>query len=102
MKSYDINGLPVNDGKGVFDNDGLLETLIMDCNNLVKTMANGNYVLFCSLIVQMVQKISNVRDGIGKDMASKDKQIEELKRINNRLMEQISGLPVIEEKDGAE
>ena len=102
MKSYDVNGLPVNDGNGIYDNDGLLETVLTDFNNLVKNMANGNYLLFCALIVQMVKKITNVRDGIKKELASKDKQIEELKQINNRLMEQVSGLPVIEEKDGAE
>ena len=95
-----IGDITVNDGNGLFDNEGLCDSLIMDCNNAVKSLTNGNYVQFCSIVVQMVQKLSNLKDGIRKDMESMQNKIDELKKINDSLVELTTGLPV--EKDGAE
>lgn len=91
--------IPVNDGGGLYDNEGLCDSLILDCNNAVKVLFSGNYVSFCNVIVQMVQKLSNLKKGIKNDMAGKDETIEELKRMNDSLMEQITGLPVEKEND---
>ena len=91
---------PLNDGKGLFDNEGLCDSLIMDCNSLPKSLVNGNFVQFCNIIVQMVQKISNLKTGIKNDMDSMKSKVDELKRMNDSLVEQMTGLPV--EKDGAE
>ena len=104
MTERKINGVPINDGKGLYDNDGILETVIMDCNNAIKSLTEGNYISFCNIMVQIVRKISNVRDGIKAEDERKQRQIEELKAINNRLQEQVTGLPVDdhEEKDGAQ
>ena len=100
MEAKKIGDITVNDGNGLFDNEGLCDSLIMDCNNAVKTICAGNYIAFCNTMVQMVQKLSNLKDGIKKDMASKNKIIEELKEQNNRLVEQFTGLPVEKAKDG--
>ena len=91
--------IPVNDGGGLYNNEGLCDSLILDCNNAVKVLFSGNYVSFCNVIVQMVQKLSNLKTGIKNDMAGKDETIEELKRMNDSLMEQITGLPVEKEND---
>jgi hypothetical protein len=93
-----IGDIPVNDGGGLFDNEGLCDSLILDCNNSVKALASGNYVQFCSVIVQMVQKISNLKNGIKADTDALKSNIVELKRMSDSLAEQITGLPV--EKDG--
>lgn len=85
---------PVNDGGGLFDNEGLCDTLIADCNNLAKYVCTGQYVFFCNTIVQMIQKLANLKKGIRTDIESKEETIEELKRINADLMEEKSGLPV--------
>ena len=83
--------------------DELIDSLILDCNNAVRHLTGGNYIAFCNVMTQLVQKIANVRKGIKADMDSKNRQIEELKEINNRLVEQVTGLPVInDKKDGAE
>lgn len=99
-----IGDITLNDGNGLFDSEGLCDSLIVDCNNAVKAIASGQYVSFCNTVVQMVQKLSNLKSGIKNDLSSKDKTIEELKQINNNLVEQVTGLPVdgSEEKDGAE
>lgn len=89
-----VAGAEVNNGGGLYDNEGLCDTLISDCNNLVKQVCSGQYIQFCNTVVQMVQKLANLKGGIKADLASKDKIIEELKRINADLVEEKTGLPV--------
>ena len=91
----------VNDGGGLWDNEGLVNTLIVDCNSLQKLLIDGQYVGFCSKIVEMVQKLSSLQDGIKADMAAKDKVIDELRRRNMELSEKVYGLPVDIDEDPA-
>lgn len=92
--------MTLNDGKGLYDNEGMCDLLVADLNNLVKKLANGHYLQFCIIITGMTQKIMNLKKGIQDDMASMKEKVEELKRMNDSLVEQMTGLPV--EKDGAE
>ena len=96
------NKIPVNDGGGLYNNAGLCDTLISDVNNLVKQAFSGQYVQFCNGITVIVTKLVNLKKGIMDDLESKDKIIEELKKINNDLVEQVTGLPIDDEKDGVE
>ena len=84
----------VNDGKGLMDNEGLCDSLIIDLNNISKQLMTGQYIQFCTLVVSMSQKLINLKKGITNDMQSMKDKLEELKRINDDLMQQISGLPV--------
>ena len=95
-----VGDITVNDDKGLFDNEGLCDTLINDLNNLQKHLITGQYVLFCSTVTSMAQKLINLKKGIKDDLDSMKNKVDELKRINDSLVEQITGLPV--EKDGAE
>ena len=99
MDGKRIGDITVNDGKGLMDNVCMCDSLANDCNSLVKYIFTGNYILFCNLVSQMVVKLSNLQKGIKADITSKDEIIEELKRMNDSLVEQMTGLPV--EKDGA-
>lgn len=90
----EIGNLKVNDGNGLLDNEGMCDSLVNDCNNLIKHVLNGQYILFCHTVVQMSLKLANLQKGIKADMESKDKIIEELKHINDDLQAQITGLPV--------
>ena len=85
--------MKVNDGKGLYDNEGLCDTLIADLNNLPKLLMTGQYIQYCATVTGMAQKLVNLKEGIRKDMESMKEKIEDLKRINDRL---------ITEKDGAE
>ena len=89
----------VNDGKGLMDNEGLCDSLIIDLNNITKQLMTGQYIQFCTLVVSMSQKLINLKKGITNDMQSMKDKVEGLKRMNDDLVEQITGLPV--EKDGA-
>lgn len=99
MEGKKVGDVTVNDGKGLMDNVGMCDSLVNDCNTLVKYICTGNYILFCNLVSQMVVKLSNLQKGIQSDMDSMKEKVEELKRMNDSLFEQMTGLPV--EKDGA-
>ena len=70
--------IPVNDGGGLYDNIGLIDTLTVDCNDLPRLLMTGHYVAFCNKICEMVQKLSLLRDGVKHDIADRDAQIKEL------------------------
>ena len=70
--------IPVNDGKGLYDNIGLIDTLTVDCNDLPRLLMTGHFVGFCAKVVEMVQKLSSLREGVKHDIASRDEQIKEL------------------------
>ena len=81
--------LPVNDGKGLLDNLGLIDTLIVDCDKLPKLLFAGNSIGFCSKLIEMVQKLSNLREGVKTDMDSMQKQLEVYIRENEDLLRQM-------------
>lgn len=86
--------MTVNDGKGLYNNQGLCDTLKSDLNNLLKNMASGQYLQMSGLVVQMCQKLDNLKEGIAADLASKDRIIEELTKLNDELAEKQTGMPV--------
>jgi hypothetical protein len=92
-------GVKVNNGKGLFDNEGLCDSLANDLNNLIRQMISGNYIQFCATVTGMGQKLINLKKGIADDMNVMKRKVEELKNMNDSLVEQMTGLPV--EKDGA-
>ncbi len=71
----------VNDGNGLYDNVGLIETLIVDCERVMKALVSGEYMRFSALMVGMVQKLNNLHDGVKNDMESLKKQVEDLQRF---------------------
>lgn len=76
-----LKDIPVNDGGGFLDNIGLIDSLIVDCNNSTKALVSGNYVLYSSINVQMVQKLNNLKQGIKNDTEGLQKQIKDLKAL---------------------
>ena len=96
-----MDEINVNDGGGLYDSVGLIDTLIVDCNDVARTLTTGNYVSFCSKIVEMVQKLSKLRNGVQADLKSKDEIIKDLKRLNNDLAEKVYGVPADRENENA-
>lgn len=99
MTKKQYGDITVNDGKGLFDNEGLCDSLIEDLNRLPKLLIDGQFIQFCVIVTGMVQKLINLKKGIKDDMNSLKKNVEELKHENNALVEQITGLPVDKECD---
>lgn len=79
----------VNDGKGLFDAEGMIDSLIIDCNNAVKAVASGEYIGWCGISVQMVQKLSALKQGITADIKSREERIGELKKANDEMRQRI-------------
>ena len=71
---------PVNDGGGLYDSIGMIETLIIDCNEIPRLLIGGHGVAFCTKIVEMVQKLSKLKAGVANDIKSRDEQIKELQQ----------------------
>lgn len=79
-----------NEMNGFLNSCEMIDSLIVDCNELPKRLFSGNYVSFCNLLVQMVQKLSLVREGITKDRNSLEQQIENLKSFNSDLLTKLN------------
>lgn len=80
----------VNDGGGMYNHVGIIDSVIVDCNDLPKSLINGQFIQFSSRLVQIVQKLSTLRDGVKNDMESKDKQIAALIHEKQDLINQLS------------
>lgn len=75
-----VGDLTVNDGNGLLDNEGLIDTMILDCDNAVKAIVSGEYINFCNIMTQIVKKLANLRRGVHNDMASREEQIRNLQQ----------------------
>lgn len=97
---------------GLLSNSELVDTLIVDLNNLPKHLMTDQYIQFCNTVTQMAQKLINLRTGIKADLDSKDKVIESLKETIRNMGEDVKDVsieeyiekhqPKLEEKDGVE
>jgi hypothetical protein len=83
-----VGDMTVNDGKGLYDNEGLCDALLVELNRIPKILMDGQYIQFCAVIQSMAQRITNLKQGIKTDLESKDKIIEELKKANQALMQE--------------
>lgn len=90
----------INDGRGLWDNEGICDRGIILCNSALKDLVSGQYLAFANKMEQIAKIFANLKTGIGADHESMERKIEELKRMNDSLMEEKTGLPVM--KDGAE
>ena len=82
------------DNKVFFDSNGLIDTIVTDCNSVLKLLMDNKYIGFCAKMVEIVQKLTKLQEGIKADLASKDEIIADLKRMNDDLAEKAYGMPV--------
>lgn len=90
---------------GLFTNDELIDSLIVDLNNLPKLLFEGQNIAFCSSISSMGQKLFNLKQGVKNDIESKIETIEDLKRQlqnANINLKDMTMEEYIKMKDGAE
>ena len=92
--------IKVNDGGGLMDSCGMIDSLILDCNNSVKALVEGNYISFCNKMSEMVKKMALLKDGVKKDIQTRDQHIKELEIMLNGGEVSASG-PVCDTLDRA-
>lgn len=88
------NEVKVNDGKGLYDNIGIVDTIATDLNKLPKLVIDGQFFQIAALYASIGQRLINLKKGIKEELDSKDQIIEQLKRTNNELIAEKTGLPV--------
>ena len=86
--------ITVNDGKGLYDNIGLVDTIVNDLNRIPRLMIDGQFFRVSAVFASVGQRLGNLKKGIQEELDSKDEIIEQLKRINNELVAEKTGLPV--------
>ena len=77
--------LTVNDGKGLLDNDGMIDMIIISCNQAIKELTNGQYINFCSKMGEIAQMLLSLKKGVHNDLEAMQKKVDELKRIVDEL-----------------
>ena len=104
MNAKKLGNLSVNDGHGLLDNEGLCDSVINDLNNMLKNLVSGQYIISCSIITQISQKIINLKSGIKAELDNKNAIIEQLKQeLRNAGMDVKDHKPEeFIKKDGAE
>ena len=73
--------------------DDIIDSIIVDCNNSIRTIMTGNYIGWCSDMVLLTRNLELLKNKIQEETENKNKKIEELKS-------QINSLNEIMEKDG--
>lgn len=86
MSKTDNTG--INDGGGLYDSAGFIDTIILDCNNSVKQLAGGNYIGFCNAMVEIVKKLTVLKEGVTNEKNAMLKQVDEM---GKQLEEERSG-----------
>lgn len=60
--------IPVNDGGGLYDRDGMIDGLIVDCEEVMKAIMAGSGIRLAALLVEMVQKLSALKKGVAEEV----------------------------------
>lgn len=82
------DGIRVNQD-GVFDAGGLIDSLIEDTNEMVRSAMTGNYIAYCRHAVEIVQKLAVLKKGVAEQEEQLREQVDDLQKRNDRLTGQI-------------
>lgn len=73
--------MKINDGGGLFDSPGLIDSLIVDCERGMKALLAGSPLEYAATTVGMVQKLGELKKGIKNEKEGLEKQIRELTEL---------------------
>ena len=71
----------VNDGGGLFDSPGLIDSLIVDCEKGMKALMAGSPLEYAAVTLGMVQKLGELKKGVKNEKEDLEKQIRELRAL---------------------
>lgn len=69
----------------------MIDSLIVELDDLFKALAGGNSARFCALYADMMSKLGALREGAKEDAEAKARQIENLKEQIKRLTTPAAG-----------
>ena len=71
--------IKVNDGGGLMDNLGMIDSLIVDCEKGMKALLAGSPLEYAAITVEMVKKLGLLKAGVKNDTEDLRRQINELR-----------------------
>ena len=60
---------------GLYSNEELIDGMIVDCNKAVTAIAGGNGIVWCRIMVDLVTRLANLKEGIRRDMKNREDNI---------------------------
>lgn len=84
-----IGDLTVNDGKGLYDNDGMFDAIIVKINTALKSLMDGQTIDFCGKINESCRMILVLKQAVINEREGLKNKVEDLKRFNHELNEEI-------------
>ena len=64
-----------------------IDSIIVDCNNSVRSLTSGNYIAWCGEMFQITQKLFGLKNAVQMEISNRNKEIATLntfiKDINN-------------------
>ena len=85
-------GITVNDGGGLMDNLGMIDSLIVDCERGMKALLAGSPLEYAAITVEMVKKLGLLKAGVRNDTEDLQRQRDELrKRLETGGQENAAG-----------
>jgi len=73
--------IKVNDGGGLMDNLGMIDSLIVDCEKGMKALLAGSPLEYAAITVEMVKKLGLLKAGVKNDTEGLQRQVDDLKRL---------------------
>ena len=80
----------VNDGHGLMDTDGFIDSMIHQCNDAVRMLVSGQYLAFCNNMYSLAQKLVALKTGTKKELDSLRQQLEDALKFNNDLAKELN------------
>lgn len=80
-----MDEIKVNDGGGLYTNEGLVDTIIVDFNTLPRLLIENQFIKAAAVYASIGQRLANLKKGIKVDMDSMKAKVEELKAMNESL-----------------
>lgn len=66
---------------GLYTNEELIDTLIVDCDNAVNAVIAGHGIQWCKLMYEIVVRLTNLKKGIISDIKNRDENIAMLRQM---------------------
>lgn len=68
-----------NNNSGILSHGMVIDSIIVDCNDIVGAAMGGQYMKFCTIAVAMVQKLSKLKAGL--EAEEKDREMLKKKEL---------------------
>ena len=102
METRKIGGVTVNNGNGLYDNEGMCDVLLESVNQLPKFLIDNQFIAFSRTISDIGVIIVNLKKAIASEKKINNEKVEMLKKTINELGGNLERIPIDNIKDGAE